>query len=193
MAERTKKTFRGSVHGFKKKDVNAYILELSKRYSEIESEYREKVASLEAENERLSNQLAKAEARAEEAEARVTDAAAGKPVAEDAKKAAEALSEIKKIRSQLKKRVREFESKYGDVLPVPEKVKKEGDRPAAAPKISPIEEKPAAQKISPIDEKPAAPNGDFESYLKEFRSSTSALFQEFDRKYGTKISGGDGK
>ena len=27
MADRTKKAFRGSVHGFKRKDVNGYILE----------------------------------------------------------------------------------------------------------------------------------------------------------------------
>ena len=38
------------------------------------------------------------------------------------------------------------------------------------------------------EEKFSALSDDFESYLKQFRSSTSALFSEFDKKYGTKIS-----
>ncbi|MBQ6263187.1 MAG: hypothetical protein IJK58_06700 [Clostridia bacterium] len=180
MAERIKKTFRGSVRGFKKKDVNGYILELSRKYTEVENEYRERIAELEERNEKLSAQLKEAQARAEEAEARADAATEGKAAPKDAEKAAEALSEIKKMRSQLKKRVREFEDKYHDVLPAPKKAE---SKPAAAAEV----------KSAPRPEKPAVPIGDFDSYLKEFRSSTSALFEEFDKKYGTKISGGSGK
>ena len=143
MADRTKKAFRGSVHGFKRKDVNGYILEMSKRYIEIEKEYREKIESLEAENKELSLRLAEAELRAAGAEAKTAKA---KAVSEDAKKASEALSEIKRMRSHLKKQVREFESKYSDVLPVPEKREKTGSKPVEELKAVLKEEKPAERR-----------------------------------------------
>ena len=262
MADRTKKAFRSSVHGFKRKDVNEFILELSKRYSEIESEFREKIAALEAENKKLSSRLAVAEAELRAADAKAK-APEDKPVPEDAKKAAAALSEIKRMRSKLKKQVREIESKYGDVLPVPEKREKNESAPAETPKCTEIEEKPEPDKpsehalseeinvkkaepaasveeqepaagveepepASSVEEpepaaggkepesaaggeepesaaggeepepavggeQPVPPSDDFETYLDEFRSSTAALFSEFDKKYGTKFSGGDDK
>ena len=221
MADRTKKAFRSSVHGFKRKDVNEFILELSKRYSEIESEFREKIAALEAENKKLSSRLAVAEAELRAADAKAK-APEDKPVPEDAKKAAAALSEIKRMRSKLKKQVREIESKYGDVLPVPEKREKNESAPAETPKRTEIEEKPEPDKPSEHalseeinvkeaepaasveeqepaaggeepesaagGEQPVPPSDDFETYLDEFRSSTAALFSEFDKKYGAKIS-----
>jgi len=183
MADKMKKGFRGSLNGYKKKDVNGYILELSKKYSDIEKEYRERIEALEAENEELSLKLAAEKARADEAEVKAAEAAEGKTAPEEAKKAAEALSEIKRMRSQLKKRVKEFESKYGDVLPASKKKNDAGDREGAA--------EPALQPT--VSEDSGRSHGNFESYLNEFRSSTSALFSEFDRKYGTKISGGDRK
>lgn len=176
MAEKMRKGFRGSVHGFKRKDVNEYIIELSKKYTEAENEYLERIAALEKENERLSSMLKVTVERAADAEARASEAAEGKVTAADAKKAAEALTEIKKMRSQLKKRVKEFESKYGDILPIPEKGEKND------PGVK--EEESAASEMN------SAEDGSFESYLNEFRSSTSALFNEFDKKYGTRISEG---
>lgn len=201
MAEVKRKGFKGSIGGFQKEDVTEFILELSKKYTEAENDYRSKIAALEAENEQISARLAMAESRAAYAEEKASEAAE-RIIPVDAKKAAEALSEIKKLRVQLKKAIREFESKYGDVLPVSGKgapVVPSGPDPkesisASAPR-PPVGEprKPIEQKRPQREGTPSEARDDFESYIDELNPSTLALFRDFDKKYGSSIADGSAR
>ncbi len=182
MKKKANKGFRGSLGGFRKADVNAYIIELSRKYTEMEDSYREKISELEAKVSSLAASLAAADARADDAEKKAAERAES-PAAKDAGLAQEALAEIKKMRSGLKKKIKELETKYGDILPPSKKEKKE-EKPA-----SPLPEDAAEKKAPRETEEKSGCSDEFDDYLKQFRSATATLFDEFDKKYGTNVSG----
>ena len=59
--------FRTSMRGYKKEDVNAYIINMSKRYNEAETEYKSQISELNSRVETAKTDISKIKADADEA------------------------------------------------------------------------------------------------------------------------------
>lgn len=91
MNRQTAPVFRKAMRGYKKEDVNAYIINMSKRYNEAEADHKNQISMLRARIEDADNELVKVKNENEEI-----------AVAKD--------SEIEKLREQLAAVIAELDS-----------------------------------------------------------------------------------